>query len=228
MSKSQHGTAFSTKLGTVITAIITAVCTAVKDFSIADIIESFDNQGEKLTQHLRLVLTAMITKKNLVLEDIQVQATKLLEVISSINVTAVTKFVARDHFKVGNSDGVKFSYIGENFQKKFLPKIEENIAAAIIRVYKLLVGLLDPEIMTALGPNRQISLAHLWEMLKLQPNGEVGALLTDGNWNIFYIPDIDGNLWAVYVRWYGAGWIVRAYSVDYPSRWDAGYRVFGC
>lgn len=63
MSKQQHGTAFSTKLGTVITAIITAVCTAIKDFSIADIIESFDNQGEKLTQHIRLVLTAMITKK---------------------------------------------------------------------------------------------------------------------------------------------------------------------
>ena len=68
----------------------------------------------------------------------------------------------------------------------------------------------------------------VWDLLRLQSNGEGGVLLTNGYANIFYVRDTNGELRAVHVYWYaGYGdWRVHARSVGYPGAWDAGIRVF--
>ena len=152
---------------------------------------------------------------------------KLLEPISTINVAGTSKFVARDHFKLGEPEGVKIGYLGDNFKSHFLKKVEQNVPQAQLKSRKLKQSSLDPPIITALGDNHETYLAQLWELLKAQPKGESGTLLTNGYANIFYIRDADNILWAVSVYWDDDGWNVDAYSVDTPGRWDDGDRVFG-
>ncbi len=156
---------------------------------------------------------------------------KLLDLVTSLSVSAREKFVAKEHFKVdtGRKAKVKIAFLWDNFSKHFLPKTEEGVLAGEIKVHKLLQSSLDAPIMTELGDPTVYSttLADMWAMLEKQANGEEGALLVNGYANIFYIHDTEGNLWAVYAYW-GAGdggWGVEARSVDYPDRWSAVNQV---
>ena len=154
---------------------------------------------------------------------------KLLEFVSEIEVPGAEKFVTVDNFKKNNSEGVKFWYFGDNFQEHFLKKVEEGVESTTLKAYRLKEDSLDPPIIAALGDNHETKLLHLWELLKKQPKGEDGVLLTNGYANIFYIRAIDGTLWAVSADWDGGyGWDVGAHSVEDPNRWNADNQVFGC
>ena len=78
MGNKKHGTATNEQYGQVLTAFIVAIATAIKDFSVNDILDSLKNKGEKLTQLLRLVFTALATGQDLVLTDDQVRTEKLV------------------------------------------------------------------------------------------------------------------------------------------------------
>ena len=227
-----HGTPLPTpeptQVGTVLTALITAACTALTGFSITELINALRNQGEKLTQYIRIIFTAFITKQEVVLADAITQAEKLLETLGAITLGAIKKFIAKDHFKIGDYNGVKISYIGENFKKQFIPKVEENIVESIIRYFRLKKGSTDPFIIAELGPNYPTTLAHMWELLKLQGYGQkVGQLSVDGLVNVFYIPDVNGIIWAVGAGWDDGGWDIIANSLGLPNEWNDDYRVFG-
>lgn len=157
---------------------------------------------------------------------------KLLELVTTAPVAACEKFVAKEHFKVDISRKakVKIAFLWDNFQKHFLPKIEDGMLAGELKVHKLLRSSLDAPIMTELGEPKVYStvLADLWALLEKQPNGEEkGVLLVNGYANIFYIHDVDGTLWAVNAPWFSGhgGWNVGALSVGDPSGWDGGVRV---
>ncbi|HLD86008.1 MAG TPA: hypothetical protein VJA28_00985 [Patescibacteria group bacterium] len=152
---------------------------------------------------------------------------RLLEPVSSSNVPAIKEFVAKDYFKVGETDGVKIAYLDNDFIQNFLDKTEHNVQAASLKVFRLKKDSFGRQIIIALGRKHKTALAHLWELLKAQPKGEAGVLLTNGYANIFYIRNTDNILWAVRVRWGGDGWYVCAPSVEYPFRSDAGSQVFG-
>lgn len=122
---------------------------------------------------------------------------------------------------------MKISYVSGNFKKYFLDKPETGIVAATLRAFKLITGSRDPKIIVDLGDNYKTILAYVWELMALQPNGEDGKLLTNGYVNIFYIDDVDGNVWAVRVYWRSDGWDVGADSFDFPNGWYAGDQVFG-
>jgi len=152
---------------------------------------------------------------------------KVLKFVRSISVPAVSKFVASEAFGDDNSAGIKF-YLGGNFKTNFLGKIEENIPAAELNIHGLTKSSLDAPIRAELGAeHEETKLAHLYELLKKQARGEAGNLLVSGYWNVFYMKDVAGNLWAVIARW-NAGhreWYVSARSVTNPSEWDAGSQV---
>ena len=61
--------------------------------------------------------------------------------------------------------------------------------------------------------------------MEQQPNGEVGALITNYA-NIFYIKDVNGVRRMVSVLWVSDGWYIDAYSVPYPDTWHAMSRIF--
>lgn len=156
---------------------------------------------------------------------------QLLQHVRSVSVGAVMRFAVADHFKkdISETAVVKIAYLGDNFKKYFLDKIEDGISATILAAHTLLKSSLDAPIRTELGEKREITtLAHLYELLKKQAKGEDGILLTNGYANIFYMVGIDGNFWAVGVIWdsFGGGWDVGANSVENPRRWRDGNQVF--
>ena len=146
------------------------------------------------------------------------EKTKLLELIATIELPSCEKFVAADEFRANYSD-IKL-WMSENFQKKFLGKIEENVEAATLRIHKLLQGSRDPEI---IGGQEETTLYHLFTLLMKQAGGESGLLLTNGRANIFFIRDINGELWAVYMRWSSGDWCLLAYPVEDPDVWLDGF-----
>lgn len=153
---------------------------------------------------------------------------KILQQVATRTISAVTKFVTADHFKVDTSKTatVKLGYLG--LSKELMDKVEENISAGEVAVHTLLKDSLDEPILKELGDRAETTLANLWELLTKQGHGRKGTLLTNDNWNIFYIRDTNGKLWAVSAIWdarYG-DWSVCACSVGSPSRWLAGRRVF--
>ena len=159
------------------------------------------------------------------------KAGQLLRRVTAVTLPAVTCFVAADCFRVNISKSavVKIGFIGDNFKKYLLGKIEKGVQATTLAVDTLIRASVDALIRAELGVRREITtLAHIWELMKNQPSGESGVLLTSGYANIFYVIGVDGNVWAVDVRWssFYEGWYVHAYPVERPIGWGAGYFVF--
>jgi len=156
----------------------------------------------------------------------------LLALITTVATTAVDTFKAKDRFKVGEVKGVKIGWLGDNFKENFLSgkgKIETAVTEAILRVHKLIKASVDTPIIAELSGEEvaETTLAQMWQMLAKQGHGEDGPLLTNGYWNIFYVRDAKGTLWAVSADWYSGFhyWSVEAYSVTDPNTWNAEGQV---
>ncbi|MDO8495768.1 MAG: hypothetical protein Q7S32_04655 [bacterium] len=153
------------------------------------------------------------------------KAVALLTHLSDTSLGSVKKFVAAENFTKRNTK-VKFWDFGSNFEAHFLGKTERNVSAAVIAVHRLERASLDPEIMTELGEKRISTLAHFYQLIEAQGQGQAGTLLVNGYANIAYIEDDNGVLWAVNADWSsGRGWGVGAGSIGSPSGWGAGFRV---
>jgi hypothetical protein len=154
---------------------------------------------------------------------------KLLVSVANFHALGATKFVAVEHFKVDTSRKakVRIAFLWDNFANNFVPKVEDNVPAGELKVYKLLESSLDAPIIAELGERHETYLSDLWVLLEKQPSGENGFLLTNGYANIFYLRDASGNLWAVGARWFSGygGWGLSAGSVLRPGRWHDGDQV---
>ena len=146
----------------------------------------------------------------------------LLRKLTAVQVKGATRFVAKDHLTDTN-----VGWTGGNFKAHFLDKVEENVGDANVAVQCLEQSSLDAPILAELGERAEIKLAHLFNLLTKQSNGQEGTLLVNGYANIAYIRDAEGTLWAVDAGWdSGSGdWYVEAYSVEDPDRWDAGRQI---
>jgi hypothetical protein len=112
---------------------------------------------------------------------------------------------------------VKISYLGDNFKKWFLCQTVSVREAVCLDVWKLTKNSLDNLILTELGLGKgETTLDIVFVMMKNQPKGEEGILLTNGRANIFYIKDVSDVLRAVSVVWLCNGWYVCATPVESP------------
>jgi hypothetical protein len=151
---------------------------------------------------------------------IAVAVNKLLERLSgAINIPVVRQFVATEKFRPGKTiDCIKVGWLGDNFKKNFLPKVEKHeVAAEELATNKLLQNSLDPAIITALGGEEkvEVSLGQFWEFLKMADQKF---------WYVAYIRDTEDVLWAVSARWHGGGLGVGANSLGRPAGWSAARR----
>jgi hypothetical protein len=149
----------------------------------------------------------------------------------SIVVSAITKpFVGRDHFIVNISQNtpIRISYIGGNFRRWFLNKIEEPFATNVLCGHNLCKASKDGPIIAELGGEKEaaITLTEIFACMELQAEGKRQPLLTNGCANIFYVRDSDNVLRAVCILWHNNGWSVDAWAIDAPSKWDGGSLVF--
>ena len=84
----------------------------------------------------------------------------------------------------------------------------------------------DAVILDELSGRAEASLAHLWQLLYKQGNGESGPLLVNGYANIFYLRGTDGALWVAHPGWDDSGWALSVAQMNDPIGWCEGYRVF--
>ena len=121
----------------------------------------------------------------LVAESVQEpSAPSLLTELATIDLPPVERFVAADAFGENNPDGIKF-YLGDNFRQNFLGNVEENVPAATLATHRLNRNSLDGPIRQALGAaNEETGLAHAYELIRRQPQGQAGDLPVDGTWVI--------------------------------------------
>lgn len=157
----------------------------------------------------------------------------LLELVGTVTLPATTeRFVASKKFVVGKGPDarVKICGLGSNFENWFLNKVEESIGETTLCFQRLRKASRDTPIINELGGEEkaETTLTEIYALMERQKNGEKGILLTNGNANIFYAPDINGVLRAVFVDWYGwgGGWSVSACGVEGPGRWLGGLQVF--
>lgn len=156
-----------------------------------------------------------------------------LELVGTISAPPVGRFVAKEKFKDKEVvDGVRFSSggFGENFKSQFLSGdgwIEENVVEAKLKVSRLLKRRNNQEILDEVGSATKVKLAHVFESLKLQGNGELPdgkkkLLKVDGSANLF---PVEGTEWFVDADWCDGGWGLGAHYVSYSGRWGADCRV---
>lgn len=119
---------------------------------------------------------------------------KVLFLVTMVATTAVKSFVAQNKFRIGETDGVKIGWLGENFKKNFLSVVEVGVAGVTLRIHRLEKDSLDAPILEELGETMETALARMWGLLKKQGHGQKGALLVNGYANIFYLRDVDNEL----------------------------------
>lgn len=157
----------------------------------------------------------------------------LLAWSGAIRVPATPKFIAREKFVVKSKSRdapVKIAVVWDSFRHLFLPKVEEPAAETMLH-YVNLGFFIHAPILAELGDTAGTTLAHVYALMEQQPNGEEGALLTNGFGNIFDVKDVSGIPSAVDVFWsagaaHVGAWCVSADSDSSPCSWHLGYRMF--
>ena len=151
---------------------------------------------------------------------------RLLEPLGTVIVPATDRFVVRDHFFAGNTE-VKIGYVDSKFTLFLLSKIEGPKEETELSYYRLNKASLNEPILKELGDESDTTLAAIWELLKLQPQGEDRILFTNTCANVFYVRDYD-VFWSVYIKWCRSTdhWNILTCSVNDPSSWGKGVQFF--
>jgi len=153
----------------------------------------------------------------------------LLMPVASKTATAVTTFVVAEYFKTDTSKKAKLKImaLGNDFREQFLGKVEENIPARTLIVTELQEHCRSQDILALLGERAETALAHIFELLCDQRNGETGALNVDGRVNVVYARDTTGTLRDMSLTWFNQprGWRIESFSIDPPHGWPRTFRV---
>ena len=163
--------------------------------------------------------------------DTQVEKSSVLERLPPVHVDGTIHFRATDYFAIDTSATatVSIASMKDEFVKEFLSDIEMGVPPGDIRVFRLKKTAHDSSILGALGRVHTVNLSDIWELLKQQPRGEKGALLTDdGKTNMFYCVSTNQKLFVVRARWRSGnqGWHLDTFSTNDPLSWGSGRRIF--
>ena len=137
------------------------------------------------------------------------------------------KFVAGRHFKenISSAAEVRISWLGAAFMRRFAVKVEDDTVDVTLQTHALSRSSSDTQIIAELDDRHETKLTDVWCLLKLQANGQDGALQTNAAPNIFFVRDAAGVLGALDAIWAGAGWEIGASQVEEQRRWPSGSHV---
>lgn len=149
------------------------------------------------------------------------------ELLTTSALRGEAAFVARDRFRedVSNRSEVRISWLGAGFGRRYLAKVEPPLKTASLQVFVLHRSLRSVAIAEALHHPYETHLTDIWCLLKVQPNGEPGALSVNATSNLFFVRDAAGALGVVDVLWSGAGWEIGASSIVESRPWPRGRQV---
>ena len=145
----------------------------------------------------------------------------------SVTATISRKFIASQRFKQDTSPAaeVRISWLGATFMRRFAVKAEADPDEVAVQIHVLNEAASGTQIIAELRDRHETRLAQVWCFLKLQANGEGGALQVNAVPNIFFVRDAAGELGAVDAIWGGAGWEIGASPLGAQRQWPSGSRV---
>jgi len=186
---------------------------------------------KKVTGHEQEILEWLATNDNIVrvakvagigLQNLSEEVSRrILELVKTgIAIPAITKpFFVSDHFEVNigsnvkktwKAGEVKISYVGDHFKSCFLVQTVGEQEGYVLSSYQPKKNAYDKAVRAELRASHETDLAGLFSLMRQQPEGGKGVLLTNGYVNVFYILDATGVSRAVRVHWSDWGWDVRA------------------
>ncbi|MFH0814535.1 MAG: hypothetical protein V1902_00360 [Candidatus Falkowbacteria bacterium] len=196
------------------------------------------NDGRDIHQLIRYLQPVIARKDFITILDapqavrqvVQEVKEDLLQLDGTISVPSMTALgKMRDVFKVDTSDSarVKISYVGSNVYEWFNEMYVLAFAGSMVCWQTLMRNAYDRAVVQALGGERkeETSLSEMYWLMKQQPDGRDGILLTDGKANIFYVCGRKGILRVVHVHWDARGWSVYADEIGNAPRASSS-RVF--
>ncbi len=135
--------------------------------------------------------------------------------------------MAHDRFRedVSNRSDVRISWLGAGFGRRYLAKVEPPMEITSLRVFVLDKPSRSVAIAETMHHPYETRLADIWCLLKLQPNGEPGALSVNATPNLFFVRDVSGALGVVDVLWSGVGWEIGASPITRSRPWSSGRQV---
>jgi len=209
----------------VLSSIIHSLVELVKEFggTMKSIYRLATPEGRNtMKQIARLIVSAAAG-------DVKKVAEEFFQFIGQIIIPAMpNEFVAKDFFVVNTAENapVKISYVGGNFEKRYLGKIEKPSSGSTLAGRQLTKNTFDEKIITEIGGEIKVetTLYEVYTSMAKHPNGPDSGCGKLGVWNIFYVRDINGVLGAVDVYWHGDGWSVSAFKLE--CEWNAGNTVF--
>ncbi len=149
-----------------------------------------------------------------------------IEVIDVIDVLPSERFNAAEHFIVNLSHEapVKIARLSPDFRARYLPIVDGRARAGKLAVSRLRDFCYDADTIALLGGEGRVTmtLGQYFSAFAGQPHGGIGPLLTNGYAIIGYIPDINGDLGAVYGYWFRGGWGFAVRPLAPPVRWGPG------
>lgn len=156
-------------------------------------------------------------------------ASSILSPIDTVITVRPTEFVARDKFKQGGT--LKLYGFWGDFEKWYLDMVERLAHPVETTLYcqTLLQDSTDDAIIAELGGSAkaETSLGEIWDLLKRQPNGEDGVLVTNNrSANVFFVIGKDGRLQAVSAFCRVDGWTLASFRIGSLFKREAGNQVF--
>ena len=147
--------------------------------------------------------------------------------------TSFNSFVVRDHIvaNMTRDVDVEVAWFSEIFKANFFGKIEGSEGEHTLSSWRLEKNSVDILIRAELGGYKETTLRDIFHLLAFQLHGQGGDLLVDGHANIFFVRNVNDNLWTVCVRWSPSSncWWFEANSVENvldQRNWRGGSQVF--
>lgn len=138
------------------------------------------------------------------------------------------EFVVADHFRkcLPGPRDVKIMHFWEGFENRLLDKIEVQVPKVTVQAYHLPHGATDGDIVAEVGQQCEVSLAHIWALLKKQPSGQPGILATENTFTVFYVRDIADQIMSVGLFHPGdGGWRIKANRLADGTHWPNTARI---
>lgn len=160
-----------------------------------------------------------------VLWEALVSSMAIFDQVGIVDLPETGKFIPSEHFTYEGKEVAIFD-IKNEFKSCYFSKIEKSQKEVQLNISTLTKDDVMLATFFALLRSRiETTLSNIWELLKRQPNGEPGVLLTKGNLsNVFFVRDIEGHLSAVKITYGKIGWCIDANT--YGGIWTKGDRIF--
>lgn len=190
--------------------------------------------GQWIIQHPKDAIDLFMKTLEDQRKRISVEPRKVFKLVNGISLPIIEdEFVVKEMFAENNHPWT--STVSNSFKEYFYDLVEGPIKSGFVYASDLLMMPTNAEIVALLDINNlTTSLSEIFMLIQLQEQmqihkqekWETNRLIWDCGTNIFFVPDVCGELRQVSCKFSKKGWQWDANHLDSTFSWNCGCRVF--